>query len=831
MKKKASFLRILLLAGLCGLLCSCAQMKEELAPMKEEIASLKDVPLPVLFATPSPVPEPTPVPSIAVPEEGEKQTVSFYTPEPTPKRTPAPGKIPLRISEVSVSGDAAAKRVKGVEGEWIELYNASNAPVKLSAYSLSDREDNVGELSLPNIFLRPGLYYLVELKEDGPFGIKPGETVYLFENDSRLYDSFTLPAANGYTCGRNDQGETVYFRYSTPGAGNRLPFTSFAEKRDFELNGVYISEVMATGAEEWIEITNGGKKSVDLSGWHLAREKDGTDALTLAGTLEPGGFFIIEGITLPASGTKLYLTDEKGFFRDTYDTGVLKEGMSSGRDPETGKRLFYAEPTVGAPNAAEGYAGYAPDIAFSVNSLYATEPFTLTLTAPGAEIYYTTDGTAPGENGILYTEPIPVEKSLSVRAVAKREGYMDSPEAVRHFLFEQKHTVPVICVAMDKNDFRKVYRVTERGQVVEKPCSLAYYYADGSQGTSMLCVVKAKGRGSLVYEQKSLSFKLRERFGTNYTEYPLFGPGVNEGIRYRSFCLRAGGQDYNRAIIRDPLINRASRNTAVDAVQTRPAVLYVNGEYMGLFMLQEEMNADYYVSHYGLDKEQLDVINQNGGVRSGTVEGYQAMRKLARGTNGSEEDYAALCRNIDVEAYTDYCAIQLIVGNTDVLNQKVVQSRDGKLLFRPMLFDEDSAYGGRKTDLMYPYFKSAGFTPSSSDKILCNNDVFKALYKNAGWREKFWHRTVELLNTDLSVSNLNGLIDGLVKEIEPEMPRQIKKYKFHASVTAWKDKVADLKSVISGRQSVVYDQLKYYFKISDADIRAYEKELKKGSGK
>lgn len=828
MKKKRSFMRILLIAGLFGLLCSCAPLEERLAPLKEDLASLQEATGYVLFATPSP--EPTLLPVIAVPEEGEeeqKQKVSFYTPVPTPKKTPQPGKIPLKISEVSVSGDATAKRLRGVENEWIEIVNASSVPVKLSAYSLSDREDNVCELRLPNLFLSPGKQYLIELKEDAPFGIKPGETVYLFENDTCLYDSFTIPENKGYTCGRNEKGETVYFRYSTPGGVNRLPFASAEEKRDFELTGVYISEVMATGAEEWIELTNGGKKAVDLTGWRLFREKDGTNALPLAGTLEPGKTLLIEGITLPATGTKLYLTDASGFFCDTYETGVLSEGVSSGRDPETGRRLFYTEPTKGAPNASEGYLGYAPDISFSVNTLYQKEPFTLTLTAAGAEIYYTTDGTEPGENGVLYTEPIIVEKSLSVRAVAKKAGYFDSPEAVRHFLFEQEHTVPVICLAMDAKDFKKVYRVKERNQVVEMPCSLSYYDAGGTFGTSMLCAVKAKGRGSLAYDQKSLSFKLRERYGTNYTEFPFFGPDVNEGIRYRAFCLRAGGQDYNRAVIRDTLINRASQNTAVDAAKTQPAVLYVNGEYYGLFMLQEEMNADYYVSHYGLDKDRLDVINQNAGVRTGTIDGYRELRALASSCSGSDADYAALSKKIDVEAYTDYCAIQLIVGNTDVLNQKVVQSRDGKLPFRPLLFDEDSAFGGRRTDLMQIYFKSAGFTPSSSDKILCNNDVFKALYRNAGWREKFWHRTVELLNTDYSAENLNKILDGLVNEIAPEMPRQIQKYRFHSSVDAWKKKVSDLKEVIGGRKPVVYEQLRHYFKITDADISAYEKELAK----
>ena len=803
MKRFFLFAFTILFSGLCafGLLRVFAPEKSTAAPA----------------ATPAPQIEApaTPVPT-AVP------------PTPEPEKVWTEGDTALKITEVCCCASEETRRLSGIDGDWLELYNGSSAAVQLSAWCLGDRERKPFEYTLPEITLLPGEYYVLSLAE-APFQLKPGETVYLTEKETKLYMAILLPEeAAEYTCGKNAAGETELYTYATPGAENRLAFLPGEPAPVFDMDGIYISEVCPKGDEEWIELKNGGSTAISLDGFHIGREKDKPGETALSGVIEPGGYLCVEVASLPANGCTLYLTDAKGFYRDIYETGVIKEaGMTSGRKEGGTERLFFTEPTKGAPNTAEGFAGYAPDVHYSETSLYPQEPFSLTLTAEGAEIRYTLDGSAPDEESALYTGPIEISSSTVVRAVAYQQDRLPGEASVKHYLFVEPHTVPVVCLAMAEKDFKKIYNLTERSQVNEKLCSFSYYEADGSEGVSVSCAAKAKGRGSLKFAQKSLTFSFRARYGSIHVEYPFFGPEENEGIEYRSICIRAGGQDYKRSIIRDTLINRAAHNTALDTVLTRPVAVYVNGEYLGLYILQEEMNADYYVSHYGIEKTQLDVINQNAGVRTGSVDGYSALRKLARGTKDTEESYAALCEALDVEAFTDYAAIQLIAGNTDVLNQKVVQARNGKLLFRPMLFDEDSAFGAVKTDLMYVYFKSAGFTPASSDEILCNNDVFKALYRCTAWKEKFCARTVELLNTDFSAQNLNKIIDALVEEMEPEMPRQIKKYGNHASVTVWKDCVDDLKKVIANRKSIVYSQLKSYFKLTDADIAAYEKAAEK----
>ena len=70
-------------------------------------------------------------------------------------------------------------------------------------------------------------------------------------------------------------------------------------------------------------------------------------------------------------------------------------------------------------------------IATSDNALFSNVFQTLTITCgtSGATILYTTDGSDPAVNGNVYKEPFSVYESCTVRAIARKEGLVDSEEA------------------------------------------------------------------------------------------------------------------------------------------------------------------------------------------------------------------------------------------------------------------------------------------------------------------------------------------------------------------------------------------------------------------
>lgn len=73
---------------------------------------------------------------------------------------------------------------------------------------------------------------------------------------------------------------------------------------------------------------------------------------------------------------------------------------------------------------------------FDVADTEFEDPFSLTLTSdtPGADIYYTTDGSEPGgSNGNLFRNPIPVSETMTIKAIAVKEGYVKSNVVDRRY--------------------------------------------------------------------------------------------------------------------------------------------------------------------------------------------------------------------------------------------------------------------------------------------------------------------------------------------------------------------------------------------------------------
>jgi hypothetical protein len=104
---------------------------------------------------------------------------------------------------------------------------------------------------------------------------------------------------------------------------------------------------------------------------------------------------------------------------------------------DTLAKVFMPQPSPRLPNS-NGFAGIVADPQFSVERGFYTAPFNVTLTTstPGAALYYTIDGSAPtADNGLLYTGPINVSATSTIRAQAYLDGQLDSGSVTHTYLF------------------------------------------------------------------------------------------------------------------------------------------------------------------------------------------------------------------------------------------------------------------------------------------------------------------------------------------------------------------------------------------------------------
>ena len=71
-------------------------------------------------------------------------------------------------------------------------------------------------------------------------------------------------------------------------------------------------------------------------------------------------------------------------------------------------------------------------------------------------------------------------------------------------------------------------------------------------------------------------------------------------------------------LMRDAMMQRLVRETDLDTQAYRPAVVYINGEYWGLYNLREKVNEDYIISHHEMAPGNTDLIEGYGTVNAGT---------------------------------------------------------------------------------------------------------------------------------------------------------------------------------------------------------------------
>lgn len=756
---------------------------------------------------------------------------------------------PVRVSEALFDNAFSAIDSYGDRSDWVELHNVSDGSVSLAGYYLSDDADEPMRYALPDVTLQPGEYRLVFLsgrastKEE----LHADFAVSELDDGCLLYHAATrgvdqIPWVDGLpenvSIGRAEDGALEYYAYPTPGQPNAQAVSDPAALVAYPADGVYISEVCAGGPDgDWIELHNGGGEAADLDGWYLSDDPWEPQRFRLEQvTLEPGAYCVIPaasdgtaeggaGFGISLSGETLLLTDAGGLVRDVFETGVLESGRTSGRSeaaPEAA-RVFFAEPTRGRRNSASYTTGRTPAPVFSETALYHDAAFELALSCADAdaEIRYTLDGSEPGPDDALYGGPIAIDGSVTVRAAAFGAGLEPSPVQTQHFLFEEGHALPVVCIACEPSLWTKLMRSKLNAVADEGPATISYYEADGTLGTVFPAAIRARGNTSLKYAQKSVSVHLRPSLGQRTVTYPFWGEG--SAAAYGTLVLRNGSQDIASARLRDSFANRAVAGLRLDYAATRPVIVYVNGAYHGIYDLNEGMNQDYLEAHYGIDPDTVNIVGKNYVTRHGSAEDYSRVRRYARGTDFSEdaalETFSAW---VDVAYATDYLIAQTFFGNYDIHNQNYWATDDYAVRWRPYLYDVDRCLceGRSELNLFGQYFDPQGvqYNPAG-DRV--NMDLYCALRENAAWRDAFLDRYAELLCGNFSVERLTALLDQMAAALRPEMERHIARWGMPASLMDWEASVAAMRAEIPLRHAAIQRQLQQEFGLTQAEWEAY----------
>ncbi len=762
---------------------------------------------------------------------------------------------PVRLNEVMVS-NATYRFGDGCLCDYVELYNESGSIVSLEGYALSDEEEDPSKYPLDGLSIPAGGCLIIHLDGKGdlpahaPFSLSSkGEDVIL-TRQGRVADRVRCQGLEADQALSLVNGGWTNLIAPTPGLANTADgAAAVAAQFEGEKNSaLLINEVcFSTGQQndgmnsfDWIELRNAGAQTIDLSGWGLSDNpaKPRKWQFPQGASIKAGGYLVVmcaEGDTAAA--------DSRGYYRTGYGLSagesitlctpggdvvdrvpVMKQygEISCGRIEGESGFFYFTQPTIGAYNGSDGARARCDKPVFSVSGgLYgAGETLTVQLIAePDALIFYTLDCTEPTTSSRVYNGPISVGANTVIRAIATRRGSIDSYVATETYLFGLSHGLRVVSLVTAPDNLYSSSTGIMANPIKkwERAANVEIYASDGqviqpSQG----CGIALNGDASRKLDLKSFRVLGRMIYDEkNSFTSELFTDRDYEN--YRSFLLRGGGQDNTRALIRDPFLDSLAGDTEVMYQESEMCVLYLNGEFYGVFDIRERISTYSVCDFEGWDRtKQVDIIKGNDLVQNGSNKDYANLLEWIKDNpSATDANIAYIETRVDLDNYLDYMCFMIFSANQDVgVRRYRSEANDGK--WRWIVFDQDLGMLN-DTNSISRWMDKEG--AGSTKKV--ENRLFRYIMSNDAVRDRFLTRFGELTAGPWSAAELLPRFDALIESIRPEMTQHCAKWAATLSLKRWETHVASMRQRLEERPVKIIDYICDYFKLSQADRERY----------
>lgn len=787
----------------------------------------------------------------------------------------------LIINEICASNKTIITDEDGEYVDWIELYNSGAEPINLKGYGLSDKSGKPMLWTFPDVTIEPGAYLIVyassksrtgaQLHTNFSLGSEKSE-VLLSNAQGQILDLVyydLIPQDSTY--GRDETGGWRVFAQGTPGYANTQQSMAVFEQSLSARNttGLFLEEALASNTNatsanpesyDWLELYNSTDATISLEGYGLSNDPSNPRKwqFPAGATIEPGYRLIVycsgqdtydlderdyhTNFNLSSAGATLTLCTPDGTIIDKLPMDAQYADVSFGRVDGQDGFFYLTTPTPAQPNASEVSYGKVSEVSFSVEGGLKTDAVTLELSCsdPNAQIYYTLDCTDPTSASTPYAGPIEISSSAVVRAVAVRDGYMDSFIHSATYLYGVSHTMPVISIVTDPDNLFDYYTgIMEMGPNAEEEfpygsrntganfwmdweymAGFEYFDVDGQQVTQQNIGIALVGQYSRAEDQKSIGLYARSRYGKETFEFNPFSD--LDFTEYHALVLRASGQDGPYTRMRDAVLTSLAEGTGVYYQESTPVIVYLNGEYWGHYNLRERVNKWSIAQHEGVtDEDQIeniDLIKGNTRVINGSYDSFEEILEFVKTHSlTDEENLQWVADRVDIENYLTYVAMEMLVANTDTGNIKFYRVPGGK--WKWVFFDLDWAAFDMRYDYVQRYLNDEGHGVSRA----FNNRLIMGLLENDGVRDQFLKILADLMKGNFSNENIRAKVEEYKALLEPEMAGQFDKW--GSSFERWEKYINTFISNITGHKKTFLEDLQAYFGLSGEQMAEYFGEV------
>jgi len=561
---------------------------------------------------------------------------------------------------------------------------------------------------------------------------------------------------------------------------------------------------------DWVELYNTTSSDIDLSGYYLTDNLDEPWRWQVPpGTVIPGNGFLLlwadgrdtglhMNFKLDKAAEQLGLYTPDGAAVDTLSFGAQRDDMSYGRlGDDATSWSFFSPPSPGAVNSAQDGVALTPTPLFSITGGFYEGTAVLRFdNAEQIDIYYSLDGMPPDDSAILYQAPITLDATVAVRAIGYLGGLAPSDVVTHTYFIDEPVHLPFISIVTDPDNFfsdeRGIYVTGTNGtggycdsairnlkQDWERPVNVELYETDGTLGFNQRAGVKIFGGCSRHrFPQKSLALFARQIYGKGSFRYQLFPD--KDIDRFESFILRSSADDQVHTMFRDALSQMVLvEHMDADYQAYRPAVVFLNGQYWGIHNIREKVNEHYVAGNFHVDADDVNLLERNGSVVSGTDAGYDAMVDYANSHDLADPDHYEVVRaQIDISQYIDYQIGHIYLAERDWPgnNIKFWRASSGPYArWRWVNFDMDQCFttGWISEDMIDKTTTTLG---SGWPNPEWSTRLFRNLLENEGFRNEFVQRYAYHMNTTFHPDRILELIDRLQQRLSPEIPRHITRW-------------------------------------------------------
>ena len=182
--------------------------------------------------------------------------------------------------------------------------------------------------------------------------------------------------------------------------------------------------------------------------------------------------------------------------------------------------------------------------------------------------------------------------------------------------------------------------------------------------------IRVKGGATRNYPAKSFNIYARKKYGKSRIETDIFKDNydINGNLitSYKGLSIRS---IYDNSRIRD-IIGRDIFNSRKGLTYTNMkfSVLFLNGEYWGLYILQERLSDDFIEKNYLIPSDNVVLVKDNE-IEDGPEEEYNKFKEFcieySKKDLTDEKIYEEIKNFIDINSLIELFATGIYIGNND----------------------------------------------------------------------------------------------------------------------------------------------------------------------